>query len=126
MKKIIAIKLLLVSIFMMNLPMQIMAQSGEKISFQKGKYSKTVSGKVPKNSSKDYYLELKRNQKLKVRFTKKMQYVFITVKDNRGNMLKEDTNGYVEVNTTYSGDYYIEISTKYGQAENFTIIVEAR
>jgi hypothetical protein len=40
--------------------------------------------------------------------------------------LKEDNTGYVEINTGYSGDYYIVISTKYGQAESFTLRVGAR
>ena len=126
MKKIIAMKLLLVSLFMMSFPVETQAQAGERIKFQGGKYSKTVPGKVAKNQEKRYILGLNRNQKLTVGFTRKMQYVYISIQDSNGNTLKEDNTGYVEINTGYSSDYYIVISTKYGQAESFTLRVGAR
>lgn len=126
MKKMIALKLLIVSLFMMSFPVKASAQATEEIKFQKGRYSKTVSGRVAKDSTKTYYLALKRNQRLKVKFTSKKQYVYITIKDNSFNPIKEDTKGSVEIKTNYDGNYFIEISTKYGQADNFTFIVEAR
>lgn len=126
MKKLIAMKLLLVSLFMMSFPVQTQAQAAERIKFQRGKYAKVITGKVGKNQEKRYVIGLNRNQKLTVGFTRKTQYVFITVKDGRGNILKEDDNGYVEMTTGYIGDYYIVISTKYGQADSFTFRVEAR
>lgn len=126
MKKLIAMKLLLISLFMIGFPAQIRAQAAQRITFQRGSYARVVSGKVGKNQEKRYVLGLNRNQKLTVGFTRKTQYVFITVKDGSGNVLKEDDNGYVEMTTGYKGDYYIVISTKYGQAANFTFRVEAR
>ena len=126
MKNFIAMKLLLVSLFMLSFPVQIQAQAAQRIKFQRGRYAKIVTGKVGKNQEKRYVLGLNRNQKLTVGFTRKKQYVYITVKDGRGNTLKEDKDGYVEMSTGYNGDYYIVISTKYGQAESFTFRVEAR
>jgi len=62
---------------------------------------------------------------LKVQFTTKKTYTYISIQDGNGNTLADDDNGFVELNTTYSGDYYIVISTKYGQAESFTLKVGA-
>ena len=55
-----------------------------------------------------------------------MQYVYISIRDGNGNYLADDANGYTEINTTNSGDYYIVISTKYGQAENYSLRFSAR
>lgn len=126
MKKIIATKLLLVLLFMLSFPMQTQAQAAQRIKFVRGTYSKTVTGKVGKNQERRFVVGLSRNQKLTVGFTRKKQYVFIAVKDGRGNTLAQDNDGYVEMNTSYNGDYYIVISTKYGQADSFTFRVEAR
>lgn len=54
-----------------------------------------------------------------------MQYVYIPIQDGNGNTLANDDNGYAEIDTTDSVDYYIVISTKYGQAESFTLRVGA-
>jgi len=126
MTKLIAIKLLLVSLFMMNFAVETQAQTAERINFKRGTYSTTFRGSVAKNQEKRYVLGLKRNQKLKVQFTRKMQYVYISIQDGNGNALANDDNGNAEINTTDSGDYYIVISTKYGQAENFSLRVTAR
>jgi len=126
MTKLIAIKLLLVSLFMMNFAVETQAQTAERINFKRGTYSTTVRGKVAKDQEKRYVVGLKRNQKLKVQFTRKTQYVYISIKDGNGNALANDDNGNAEINTTDSGDYYIVISTKYGQAENFSLRVTAR
>ena len=126
MTKLIAIKLLLVSLFMMNFAVETQAQTAERINFKRGTYSTTVRGKVAKNQEKRYVVGLKQNQKLKVQFTRKMQYVYISIQDGNGNALANDDNGNAEINTTDSGDYYIVISTKYGQAENFSLRVTAR
>ncbi len=126
MTKLIAMKLLLVSLFMMCFAVETQAQTAERINFKRGTYSKVVLGKVAKNQEKRYVVGLKRNQKLKVQFTRKTQYVYISIQDGNGNALANDENGYAEINTTDSGDYYIAISTKYGQAENFSLRVEVR
>jgi hypothetical protein len=126
MTKLIAIKLLLVSLFMMNFAVETQAQTAERINFKRGTYSTTFRGSVAKNQEKRYVLGLKRNQKLKVQFTRKMQYVYISIQDGNGKALANDDNGNAEINTTDSGDYYIVISTKYGQAENFSLRVTAR
>lgn len=125
MTKTIAIKLLLVSLFMMSFPVQIQAQKAQRIKFKRGTSSTTFRGSVAKNQEKRFVLELSRNQKLKVQFTRKMQYVYISIQDGNGNALANDDNGYAEINTTDSGDYYIVISTKYGQAESFNLKVRA-
>lgn len=126
MKKFIAMKLLLVSLFMINFPAAAQAQAAERIKFQRGKYSKTIPGKVAKNREKRYVIALGGNQRLTAEFTGKKQYVFISIQDGNGKTLKEDDNGYVEINTGSGGDYYIVISTKYGQAESFSLRVGAR
>ena len=126
MNKFIAMKLLLVSLFMMSFAVETQAQTAERINFKRGTYSTTFRGKVAKDQEKRYVLGLNRNQKLKVQFTRKMQYVYISIQDGNGNNLKDDDNGYAEINTADSGDYYIVISTKYGQAENFSLRVTAR
>ena len=79
MKKFTPMKLLLVSLFMMSFPVHTKAQAAERIRFQRGSYAKTISGKVGKNKEKRYVLGLNRNQKLTVGFTRKTQYVFITI-----------------------------------------------
>ncbi len=125
MKKLTAMKLLLVSL-LMSFPVQAQAQSAERINFKRGTYLTTVCGKVAKDREKRYVVGLKRNHKLKVQFTRKTQYVYISIQDGNGNALANDDNGNAEINTTDSGDYYIVISTKYGQAENFSLRVTAR
>jgi len=125
MNKLIAMKLLLVSLFMMSFSIETQAQTAERINFKRGTYSTTFRGKVAKDQEKRYVLGVKRNQKLKAQFTRKMQYVYISIQDGNGNTLANDDNGYAQINTTDSGDYYIVISTKYGQAESFTLKVGA-
>lgn len=126
MTKLIAMKLLLVSLFMMSFSIETQAQTAERINFKRGTYSTTFRGKVAKDQEKRYVLGLNRNQKLTVAFPRKMQYVYISIQDSNGNTLKDDNNGSVEINTADRGDYYIVISTKYGQAENFSLRVTAR
>lgn len=126
MKKLLAMKLLLVSLFMLSFPMQTQAQAAQRIRFQRGTYSKTVSGKVGKNQQKRYVLGLSRNQKLTVEFPDRPQDIFITIKDSKGNTLEKDRKFSAEITTGYKGDYYIIISTQFGQADSFTFKVEAR
>ena len=111
---------------MMCFAVETQAQTAERINFKRGTYSTTVRGKVAKDQEKRYVVGLKQNQKLTVGFTRKMQHVYISIQDGNGNALANDDNGNAEINTTKSGDYYIVISTKYGQAENFSLRVTAR
>lgn len=126
MTKFIAVKLLLVTVFMMSFPVETQAQSAERIKFSRGRYSATVRGRVAKDQAKRYVLGLKKNQSLSVAFTGKMKYVYISIQDGNGNTLADDDNGIAKIDTDYNGDYYVIISTKYGQAENFNLRVTAR
>ena len=126
MKKLIAAKLLLVSLFVLGFPVQTQAQAAQRIKFARGAYSKTISGTVGKNQQKRYVLGLNRNQKLTVEFPDRPQDIFITIKDSKGNTLEKDRKFSAEITTGYKGDFYIIISTQFGQADSFTFRVEAR
>lgn len=95
-----------------------------RIRFAKGRYSTTVSGKIPGNASLRYIIAARAGQTLTVTVVSGNGKIFVSVNnpgDDEGQDLTNEWNGTLSTN----GDTAFFIDNR-GKATNFTMTVSIR
>ncbi len=124
MKKLIAVRILLISVFMLGFAAQSQAQRAAPRIRLDGRTNKaTINDSIGKTEEKRYIISFIKNSKWTVGFTSNPQSMFIAIKDIKGNILKRDTDGFVEITTGNGGDYYIVILNKHTSSQRFSFEV---